>query len=245
MNIALLLAAGKGTRLDSQTPKQFHLVDNKPVFSYSLETFHKVEEIDAIYVVTSIEGVRIIKNYVDEHRLSKVKDVILGGKTRQESVYLGLLAMRKEINDKDRILIHDAARALVSERVILDNIRACEKDVAAATIYKVMDTMSVSLDDEYYHELVDRTHLYHGQTPQTFTYELIRHAHEEALEDHFEGTDDVGLVLRLHEKVKLVPGERKNFKITTMEDLKLFESIVLGEKEKKKVFDSKKRNGFD
>ena len=99
-----------------------------------------------------------------------------------------------------------------------------------------MDTMSVSLDDEYYHELVDRTHLYHGQTPQTFTYELIRHAHEEALKDHFEGTDDVGLVLRLHEKVKLVPGERKNFKITTMEDLKLFESIVLGEKAKKESF---------
>ena len=221
MNIALILASGSGTRMVGlKTPKQFCLVNNKPLFLYSVEAFDKNLSIDAIVIVTQGNFVNKVQNICDENALFKVRLITEGGNTRQESVYKGLKAIKEFAQADDIVLIHDSARPLISQDIIDNNIVGCEKYGAVETAVKINDTILKAGESN---EVLDRSSLYQVQTPQTFRYSIILKAHEEALKKGItNATDDAQLV----EGVQIVNGESTNFKITTIQDLKLFEAML-------------------
>lgn len=221
MNIALILASGSGTRMVGlKAPKQFCLVNSKPLFLYSVEAFDKNLSIDAIVIVTQANFVNKVQSICDENALFKVRLITEGGNTRQESVHKGLKAIKEFAQADDIVLIHDSARPLISQDIIDNNIVGCEKYGAVETAVKTNDTILKAGESN---EVLDRSNLYQVQTPQTFRYSIILKAHEEALKKGItNATDDAQLV----EGVQIVNGESTNFKITTIQDLKLFEAML-------------------
>ncbi len=220
--IALVVAAGNGTRMNNETPKQFIRVNDKPILYYSLSAFNNHRDIDEIYVVTSKDKIEKVKAIVEKYNLKKVKDIIVGGKTRQESVYNGLKGIHHPNND-DIILIHDSARPIVDDGIIYRNIEACEKYSAANTVIPVVDSL-IKKDGR---TPVDRNQILAVQTPQTFRYELILEAHEKALKENITNAgDDAALVSGLKVKIELVEGTKFNFKVTTDEDLMILKAIL-------------------
>ena len=226
MNIALVLAAGSGTRMNNAQPKQFILVNNKPLFLYSVEAFQNNKDIDAIVIATSEEYIDLVKGYTKD--LSKVISVIKGGETRQQSVYNGLREIEKNItNPKDLVLIHDSARPLVSQRIIDENIALGKEFGAVDTVIAASDTIINSKDNETINEILNRSELYQTQTPQTFEFGLIKNAHERALLDKVPNvTDDCRLAMHFGIKVHFAKGDKLNFKVTTPEDLEMFKALV-------------------
>ena len=227
MNIALILAAGSGTRMGMETPKQFVLVKDKPLLYYSVHMFETYPELEAIVLVTNKENVSLVEEIVEEYNFKKVKAIVVGGETRQDSVYNGLLKIKEFASEDDVVLIHDAARPLVNHRIIFDNIKACLEFGAVDTAIQASDTIVKSSDGSGVDELPLRRELYQAQTPQTFKLGLILEAHEYARSHHIpDVTDDVKLVLSLGKEVHLVEGSKLNFKVTTPEDLDLLEGLL-------------------
>ena len=226
MNIALVLAAGSGTRMNNDQPKQFIMVNNKPLFLYSVEAFQNNEEIDAIIIATNKEHIEKVKELAKDY--NKVKSVIAGGETRQQSVYNGLNEIEKFVNnEKDLVLIHDSARPLVSQRIINENIALGKQFGAVDTVVQASDTIINSKDQETINEILNRSELYQTQTPQTFEFGIIKKAHERALQDNVPNvTDDCKLVMHFGVDVHFAKGDKLNFKVTTPEDLEMFKALV-------------------
>ena len=226
MNIALILAAGSGTRMNNELPKQFVVVNNKPLFLYSVETFQHNPDIDMIVIATNESYISRVKELTMDY--SKVEAVIAGGETRQASVYNGLKQIEKLINsENDNILIHDSARPLVSDRIITENVRSCIKFGAVDTVIQASDTIINSKDNETINEILDRKEIYQTQTPQSFRFSIIKEAHERALKDNVPNvTDDCKLAMHFGVDVHFVQGDKMNFKVTTPEDLEMFKALV-------------------
>ncbi len=228
MNRAIILAAGTGSRMNNVTPKQFIKVNDKELMFYSLETFASISEIDEIIVVTSKDYISQVKSLISFYKINKVRDVIHGGSTRQESVFNALKYLKEHgVNKFDNILIHDSARALVSKDIILNNISSLNEHEGVNTVIPATDSIVTSKDGKFITSLCKRSELYLSQTPQSFKFDVIYKAHENIknLKD-FEITDDCSLVLKLGKEVFLVPGDKLNFKITTKEDLLFLKTIL-------------------
>lgn len=227
MNIAIVLAAGKSERLkDINVPKQLYLLNKVPLFMYSVLSFNNTDDIDAIYVVTNKDCLETINKYVNQYNLAKVKAVILGGNSRQESVYNALNKLREDgVKDDDIVLIHDSARPILHRTIIASNVAGATKYGAVTTALKVQDTVIKA--DEELKEFVDRKELYRAQTPQSFKYKIIKDAHDKVHGDNKEYTDDSAIVKENGQPVYIVPGSALLFKVTTNDDLNLLESIVL------------------
>ena len=227
MNIALIVAAGSGSRMESaDRPKQFILVKDKPLMLYSVKAFQMHESIDVIVIVTNANAIDQVKDWCKEYQLNKVRLVVSGGYTRQESVYLGLQAV-KSISldiDNDIVLIHDSARPLVSKEIISANILACSQYGATCTAIKTKDTIARSINGQSVLEVANRQELYQCQTPQAFKLSLILAAHAQSKDNI--ATDDAQLVLALKKDVYLVEGSSLNFKITTDADLLLLNALL-------------------
>ena len=227
MNIALVLAAGSGVRMNNSQPKQFLLVNEKPLFVFSVEAFQKNENINAIIIATNKECVEQVKNWCNKYQLDKVKAVIAGGETRQASVYNGLKEIEKFADCKDLVLIHDSARPLVSQRIINDNIQLGQKYGAVDTVIQASDTIVNSKNEETINEILNRSELYQTQTPQTFEFGIIKKAHDRALQDNVPNvTDDCKLAMHFGADVHFAQGDKLNFKVTTPEDLEMFKALV-------------------
>ena len=186
------------------------------------------DEVDKIVVVTSEGYDDQVKVWCKQYDLSKVKAVAIGGDSRQISVYNGLQAI-KEIGakDDDVILIHDAARPLISKNIISKNIEACIKYDAVDTVIQASDTIIKSVDGEKISDIPVRKELYQGQTPQTFKLGLILQAHENAKAGKIPNvTDDAKLVISMGKDVHLVEGSKQNFKITTFDDLMMLKALL-------------------
>lgn len=222
MNIAIVLAGGKGLRMGYSIPKQFLLINDKPMIVQTLEAFNQCQYIDAICLVCLEEYVEEAKSLIKEYGLNKVTYVINGGATRQESVFEGLKALKENgANDDDVVLIHDGARPFVSEKIILDNIRACRQYGSVCTVVKTTDSILISKDGNLVDDYLNRNELYNCQTPQTFKFKVIYDAHTKAYKKGInDATDDCVLVKKMNKYVYLVEGERTNLKITNPEDLK-------------------------
>lgn len=229
MNIAMILAAGSGTRMgNTSTPKQFLPIYNKPLIVHTIEAFEMNDEVDSIIVVTNDTYIDQVKVWCKQFDLAKVKYVVAGGDSRQKSVYNGLIKL-KEVGTKDDdiILIHDSARPLISQKIIHDNIETCKKFGAVDTVIPSADTIIRSLEGESIHEIQKRSELYCGQTPQTFSFSIIKNAHDLALsKNDTDTTDDCKLVLKAGVKVHLALGSKMNFKITTFDDLMMLKALL-------------------
>jgi 2-C-methyl-D-erythritol 4-phosphate cytidylyltransferase len=221
---AVIVAAGKGTRMKLDINKQYVHINGEPVLARALKAFEMCPAIDEIIlVVNSQEIVYCKQNIADLFGFQKLKAITAGGEQRQNSVYNGL----KEISGRcDIVLVHDGARPFVDERTINDCIDAAARYGAACAAVPVKDTIKTGDADSFICDTLDRNSLWSIQTPQAFNFELLKNAHEAAAEDGFMGTDDAVLAERGGKPVKLVMGSYFNIKITTREDLIIAEAIA-------------------
>ena len=218
MNIAIILASGSGSRIKSSNlPKQFVVVNDKPILFYSVLTFEKCSYIDQIIIVSNEDYFDFINKWINLLNISKVSNLVKGGNSRQESSYLGVTSVNA--CEDDIILIHDAARPLISEEIIINNIKAAKEHKSVITAIKSTDSI-VSIQDGY----LNREHIYSVQTPQTFKFKDIKSAHESAVKNGIlNASDDASL---FDEKPCIVEGSKINFKITNDEDLSYFICVV-------------------
>lgn len=215
-------AGGRGRRMGSDVPKQFMLLAGKPVLYHSIRVFDIHPLVDEIVVVVPDNQVMVAERLVANARFKKVSHVVVGGTERQLSVRNGLLAFDEA---PDIVLVHDAVRPLVSRDVITTIIDASRKYKAAVVGVPVKDTIKLE-SDGFYRKTLDRSRLRAVQTPQGFRYEILMRAHLAAQRSAFLGTDESSLVERLRIPVKVVPGDPKNIKITTKDDLKFAEFLL-------------------
>lgn len=213
---AIIAAAGSGSRMGGDKPKQFLNVDGIPVIAKTYRAFANCDMIDVIYVVTGEDMMQQCKNhmvpYLDTKQLKKFGGIVSGGNERQDSVYNALIAV-KEQGGVDYVLIHDAARPFVTGKIIETTVKAAESRDAAIVCVRPKDTIR-TVD-----ETLDRRSLMIVQTPQGFRFDLLMNAYEKAYADGYYGTDDASLVERIGVHPALVEGSYANIKLTTREDL--------------------------
>lgn len=228
--IALITAAGKGQRMQSPVPKQYLLLGGKPILAQTLSVFEKCPDIDGIYVIVPQDQMEMVQqDIIEKFRFRKVLKVVRGGKTRQQSVYNGLKAIR---SDCSIVVVHDGVRPLVEGRLISESIRAAKKHGTAVVGVPARDTIKRAAAGKKLKTL-DREEIWMAQTPQSFQYPLLLKAYQKALEDGVQATDDSFLVERLGYPVTLIQGDYSNIKITTPEDLTLAETLFQREKKGK------------
>lgn len=227
---AVVLAAGAGKRMQSTTKKQFLLIKDKPIIYYSLKTFQE-SFIDEIVLVVSEEDREYCrKEIVEKYGFTKVKSVTAGGKERYHSVAAGIGCLF----NCDYVFIHDGARPMITKE-ILERAYACVKEQNACVVgMPVKDTIKIADKDGFIAQTPDRNLVWMIQTPQVFSYPLIKEAYdrliteEETLKEKgINITDDAMVVETLMEyPVKLVEGSYENMKITTPEDLLVADKIL-------------------
>lgn len=220
MNIAIILAGGKGSRMGIDLPKQFLSLCYKPVIAHSIEAFNSHPLIDGVLVVCNPDYIELMKEIVKKYNLDKVFDVIGGGKTRQESSLIGLLRVEDEFSPDDIVVIHDAARPLVSERIISDNLSLASEFGACVTAIPMQDSVLVTKNGKEVSSYADRSELMAVQTPQSFVLGKILRAYQNAPEG-LNATDDSSVAFKMGIEVKIAEGEKRNIKITTGEDMEL------------------------
>ncbi|MBN2479525.1 MAG: D-ribitol-5-phosphate cytidylyltransferase [Parachlamydiales bacterium] len=215
---AILLLSGSGNRFDSDLPKQFHNLSGKNVYLHTLNVFYKTKVFDEIILVCLKDFIEQVKKQTSNYKNIKV---IPGGQTRQESSYLGLLNCEKT----DYVVIHDAVRPFISEKIIFDNIEAVIKYKAVDTCIKSFDTLVQIDENRAIENIPNRNFILRGQTPQSFEFSLILNAHKDAIKQNISNaTDDCQLLLN-KTKIYVVDGCENNIKITTKLDLFLAEQL--------------------
>ncbi len=218
----IVAAGGKGSRMGACVNKIFLEYGDMPVLAHTLLALNSCPLIDEIIIVTAESDLPGCMDIANEFSVSKVKTITIGGATRQDSVRNGL----KEVSpDADIVLIHDAARSLVTHEVIGGVIEGVKECGAAATGVPCKNTLKFANEQGIITGTPDRSTLYEIQTPQGFTRELIVKAHENALANGLVATDDCFLVEKLGASVKITQGDYRNIKITTPEDLLLAEQF--------------------
>ena len=215
MNIGIILAAGISSRYNKKTPKQFDKSFNeKMLIEYSIETFLKHTKIDKVILVVPKLYLKKIKN--------KFKNclVIKGGKTRQESSFLGLKACPENCIN---VLIHDAARPFVSNDIIYNCINNLNDNIAICPALPCTDTIAEVKNNKAISKALNRNVLYKLQTPQAFNYKILFDCHKKLDE---QVTDDISIIKKQGYNCKIIEGDIKNMKITYKEDFKILESLI-------------------
>lgn len=226
MAVAIILAAGSGSRMNSDVAKQYIKLNNREIVSYAIETFNNHPAIDKIAIVAREHELTYCKaEIIDKYGYDKVSLMCVGGAERYLSVYNGLLSFG-ELADDEVVIVHDGARPFVSEQMITDVIAAAEAHGAATTAMPVKDTIKIIDEDGFGVETPERKFVYQIQTPQAFSYAIMRGAYANMFQEsdgiNYKITDDTMLVEQYKGvRSKMVPGSYKNIKITTPEDLKI------------------------
>lgn len=224
---AIIMAAGKGKRMQTAVSKQFLPVCGKEILAWTVDVFEKSPLVDTILLMASADGKEDVQHLWDNYGWKKVAAVLEGGKERQNSVANGLAAVGK---DTDIVLIHDGVRPFVTEEMIADSIDAAQEYGGAVIGVPAKDTIKVCSVDGMAVETPDRSTLWQIQTPQTFQRSLIVDAYEKAEKGGFLGTDDASVAEFAGHQVKVVMGSYRNIKITTREDLVIAEAFLKEEK---------------
>lgn len=216
---AILLMGGEGKRFGSFVPKQFHLLEDKKVYRYALDTFATTGFFDEILLVCPKKWMK-----ETEKEAGSSAKVIEGGPTRQSSSYAALKAFR---STPDIVLIHDAVRPFVSAEIIQANLEQAILQGAVDTCIPSADTLVFSPQHKTIESIPNRADYLRGQTPQTFRYDWILKAHKKALrEGIFDASDDCRLILLSGRPVAIVQGSEENFKITSELDLVLARALL-------------------
>ena len=224
-NTAIVLAAGQGKRMHSKVQKQFLEIQGYPVLYYSLRCFQESPLIQDIILVTGEESISYCKEeIVQKYGFTKVSAVIPGGKERYDSVYAGLC----ECKDCEYVLIHDGARPFVTEEILKRGLQKVKETGACVIGMPSKDTVKLSDEEGYVKETPNRKCVWTIQTPQIFSYSLIREAHDSIRQKDMSKITDDAMVVEQETgaKVALAEGSYQNIKITTPEDMTTAEAIL-------------------
>lgn len=248
MNIALILSGGVGTRLGGDVPKQYRMVGGKPVIAYCLETLAQQEEIEAIQIVAEPSWQEFImengRKPVSDDSVLKASDkgesdsadsvwklkfrgFSLPGDNRQLSIWNGLQDIRKFAGEEDAVLIHDAARPLLSGKLIRECLNGMEGYEGVLPVLPMKDTVYLSENGQEISGLLDRKQIFAGQAPEAFRIGSYYRANQSLFPDRIRqmnGSTEPAILAGM--KIRMIPGDERNFKITTREDLMRFEEIV-------------------
>lgn len=227
MNIALIIAGGIGSRMKSEIPKQFITVNDKPIIIYTLEKFEKHPAIDEIIIVTLQGWENILYSYAKEFKITKLKQIVLGGKVGQESIYNGINYIANHYNENDIVLIHDSIRPNVSSDIISDCINVITEHGSAVSVIPCNEAMLLSDNLNYAHELYDRSKLKRTQTPQGARLKTLVELHKKAKELNItESVATCTLMIETGQNIYFSIGSEKNIKITTTDDLDIFKALI-------------------
>ncbi len=219
--VAIVPAAGSGKRLGMGTKKPFVLLSGKPIAARTLMALEKCKAIDEILVASEASCVKKFRALVKRYRLSKVSDIVVGGRTRFESVKNCLAAIKPPV---DIVIVHDAARPFIDDATISESVKLARKFGACIVASRSTDTIKLVDDRLFIKGTLDRNKIFRAQTPQAFRYDIIKKAY--AARDKNKITDDAGLVENIGRSVKVLLGRNCNMKITTREDIKLAEALL-------------------
>lgn len=215
---AIIVAAGVGARMKSHTPKQYFLLNGRPILYYTIKNFVKAKLVSEIVLVIS-------KEFMDSELLhacipsgtSKPMKIVAGSKKRQDSVYNGLKSMEKCY---DTVVVHDGVRPFINPEQIDETIKMCSKYDGVVVATPAVDTLK-EVNNSLIVKTLNRASVWQVQTPQTFRREVLEHAFKKAYYDDFIGTDEASLVERLGAQIGVLRGDRRNIKITCREDLEI------------------------
>lgn len=227
MNIALLTAAGKGTRMHTEIPKQFLHINNKPVILYTMETFQKHPQIDAILIVTLDSWKDMVWAYAKQYNIDKLRWVIPGGETGQASIRTGIAMLARECNADDIVMVHDGNRPLISDEIISDSLATYKRHGSAVAAIPCIEAIYKSINGEQSEMTLDRKGLFRTQTPHTYSLKKLLWAHEKAKEQGIENTTATCVLMTmLGETIYFSKGSEKNLKLTTQDDIEIFEALL-------------------
>ena len=234
MTVALIIAGGSGHRMGQEIPKQFLNVYDKPVLIYTLECFQHHPEIDAIEVVCLSGWEEILKAYASQFGIDKLRWVISGGATAQESIRNGVFQLREFCAPDDVVVIHDGIRPLVDDFVLSDVLVKCRMYGNAVTSLPYNEQIFVADDAASTTKYIPRDTLRRVSTPQAYRYEKLLWAYEKAFSEGVgiqASTYANTLMVDLGEKLYFAAGSDKNIKLTTKDDLELFKCYLKMEKD--------------
>lgn len=233
MVIALLTAAGNSTRMGQDIPKQFLHVENKPLIIHTLEAFQGHPSVDAIMVVTLPAWTAVLQAYANQFNISKLRWIVPGGATGQESIYNGLIALQKECSSDDIVMVHDGNRCLVSSEIISNSLAVYHTYGSAVASIPCVEAVFRSNDNGISSDVsIPREQLFRTQTPHTYSLEKLLWAHEQAKIRNITNTAaSCTLMQMLGETVFFSKGSEMNLKITTVEDMLIFEALLHTKKE--------------
>ena len=224
-NVAVVLAGGKGSRMGGDTPKQFFIVKGRTLLEYSVGAFDSNPLIDEIVIVSHKDYIKRVQELVRLGGFRKVAHILEGGKERYDS---SLAAIRQYDGEDVNLIFHDAARPLVSQRIIDDVVEALKHDRACGVAMPSVDTILVC-ENGYLQSVPDRNTMYRAQTPQGFDIKAIQQAYAIGLQDPaFTATDDCGILLKYCPEIpiSIIRGDDANLKVTYHDDLHLLETYL-------------------
>lgn len=219
---AIIPSGGVGKRINSSLPKQYIQVNGKELIAYTLEIFQKCNQIDEIIIPAQKEYFELLNSIKSKYGIDKLNNIVEGGDERQNSVFNALQSISAK--DDDFILIHDAARPLLPQQVLLDSINTAKEFNNAIVAIKAKDTLVKG--NEYVEDYINRDEIFYVQTPQIFNFKTLNESMILSFNKNFIGSDESILVHKASNKIKIVEGSTINFKVTTESDLDLFRLIV-------------------
>ena len=238
MTYAVLLAGGIGKRTGLDIPKQYIEVLNKPIIIYTLEAFLSFKQIDEIYIAVSKEWMsrveEMLKKFIKKEEIKKIF-LVEGGKERVDTIINAekYIIKNKKINDEDIIIFHDAVRPFITEDIIINSIECARKNGAAVAGVKSVDTMLKSKDGEKVDEILNREHIYLGQSPDTFKLKYFIELEQRLTDEQkkqITGTSQFSTFN--NEPIYISESNDMNFKITTIKDIEKAISIIKGNDKK-------------
>lgn len=220
--VAIIPAGGKGARSGTAAPKQYLKFFGKELIVYTLEVFQQNKLIDEIIIAAESNFFGLLEELKKKYKLTKISKIIEGGEERQDSVYNALKSSNAK--EDDLIAVHDAARPLLPQDILTNAIETAKQEGNALVCIKAKDTLIKG--NRVVESYLDRDEVYYVQTPQIFSYHVLLKAMKNAYDNNFVGTDESMLVRQIGEKVNIVDGSVFNFKITTAEDIEMFERVI-------------------
>jgi 2-C-methyl-D-erythritol 4-phosphate cytidylyltransferase len=220
--VALVPAAGSGTRIGGRQPKQYLVLGGAPLLVHTLRALARCPSIEGAVVAVPEDRIDATRSLLRRFRVPRVLAVVAGGEERQDSVQRGLEAVSPEAA---WVVVHDAVRPMITPYLVERVLAAARIPGAATCGWPVRETVKL-VKDSFVDQTLPRDGLWLTQTPQAFRRELLREAHDKAAREGFRGTDDAMLVERLGGRVAMVEGLAQNIKITTKEDLKTVRTLL-------------------
>jgi 2-C-methyl-D-erythritol 4-phosphate cytidylyltransferase len=220
---AIIPAAGEGRRMGRTVPKQFLQIGGREILARTLEVFEACVAIDDIWVVAAEQCSSCQRTIVERYGFRKIRGVIAGGATRQESVWRGLQQVTDAVT---LVVVHDGVRPLVTERLLQQMLEQARRYGAAIAAVPLKDTLKRVSAAGTVEATVPREYLWRVQTPQAFRHALLRRAFQHAWRQGLQATDEAGLIEALGYPVQIVPSYEHNIKITTPDDLVFYETFL-------------------